>query len=49
MKIHALNVEEMAYYNLVLIMNGDFFLEDVQYVRRLMEQKLQLVQTAYYC
>ena len=29
-------------------MNGDFLLEDVQYARRLMEQKLQLVQTAYY-
>ena len=48
MKIHVLNVEKMAYYNLAMIMNGDFLPEDLEYVRGLMEQKFQLVQRAYY-
>ena len=48
MKIHALNIDEMTYYNVALVMNGDFSPEDIQYVRGLMEQKLHFVQTAYY-
>ena len=48
MKIHALNIDEMTYYNLALVMNGDFLPEDIEYFRGLMKQKLQFVQTAYY-
>ena len=48
MKIHALNIDEMTYYNLALVMNGDFSPEDIEYVRGLMKQKLHFVQTAYY-